>query len=117
MTESWEGIKVPSRFNAKRPCRPGRSATRYDSDAKKDVPAAEVEVVERDVLAEKLKTFPRANVVVFPSRGAIDDAKEVASKYHDVRVVVLTGLPPQGEVLFVDKGWDSDTIRDVIVGR
>lgn len=93
------------------------SATRYDSDAKADVPAAVVEVVERGDLAGRLERYPRANIVVFPSRGAIDRAKEIALRYRDVKVVVLTGLLPEGEVLFVDKGWDPDAIRDVILGR
>lgn len=92
-------------------------ATKRDRNTNEDVPIAQVEVVEREELTDRLGSYPRADIVVFPSRGALEVAKKLAAQPHCPKVVVLTGLIPDGEVQFVDKGWDPDTIREAILGR
>ena len=92
-------------------------ATVRDYETGTDVLAATVEVVKRGDLEDRLGMYPNPDVVVFPSRGAVEVAKELAARRHGPKVVVLTGMIPAGEVLFVDKGWGPQTISDVIIGR
>lgn len=69
--------------------------------------AAKVEVVETWAEAEKrLETAPLnlpIHTVVFVSRDMGETAKRMASKYPRTRIVVFTGLIPEGEVVWVDK--------------
>ncbi|MFH1694720.1 MAG: hypothetical protein ABH880_03130 [Patescibacteria group bacterium] len=51
------------------------------------------------------KRFPMSDVAVFLTRGMTETAKEIAGEFRSLRVVVLTGLIPRDEVVFISKGW------------
>lgn len=94
-----------------------RRATVKDYSSGEEVLAADVEVVDRVELDQRLGRFPVPDVVVFPSRGAVEAAKRIAAQMPRMKVVVLTGAIPDGEVLFVDKLWDVSTIQEAILGH
>lgn len=94
-----------------------RSAMVHDPKTKENHRAAMVDVVHYNELEQRLGTHPNPDIVVFPSRGAVVVARRLAAERPRLKIVVLTGKIPDGEVLFVDKGWDDSTIRQVILGR
>ena len=57
---------------------------------------------------EALSWLGRRGVIVFVSRGMCREAQQVASEYPGIRVVLFTGLVPEGEVIFISKGWGLD---------
>ncbi len=93
------------------------AARRHDPDSGKEVPAATFEVVTNiAALREQCGRYPRPDVVIFRSRGMLDAAREIVRVYPRVRVIVYTGLIPEGEVIFVEKGWilDDAVLRSIL---
>ena len=80
-------------------------------DGKKEK-AARVEVVATVAEAEKkIKEAPlnqRIDVVVFISRGVEVEAERLAKSYPKTRIVVFTGLIPEGKIIWVDKAHCAD---------
>ena len=77
-------------------------------------PAAEVELVPTPEEARaQLRSGKRIDVVVFVSRGEQADAEQLALQYPHTRMIVLTGLIPDGLVVWVGKHWirSSEDIR------
>lgn len=69
---------------------------------------AEVTVVKTLKEAEEKVAFGSlgyANVVVFITRGMLSEAKKIKATYPRVKVVVMTGLLPEDEVVLIDKTW------------
>lgn len=54
---------------------------------------------------EALSWLGGHGVIVFVSRVMATEAKEVASKHPGIRVILFTGLIPEGEVVFISHGW------------
>ena len=47
------------------------------------------------------------DILIFNSRSMIPEARKIKKEYRRLKVLVLTGLIPDNEVVFVDKGWIS----------
>ena len=47
------------------------------------------------------------DVLIFNSRSMIPAAREIKRQYRRLKVIVLTGLIPDDEVILMDKGWIS----------
>lgn len=55
--------------------------------------------------------------IIYITRGMIREAKKVAAEYSDIRVVLLTGTLPEGEVVLVRKGRTPMAyIEDIVLG-
>ena len=55
--------------------------------------------------------------IVYITRGMTREAKKVTAEHPDIRVVLFTGLLPEGEVVFVKKGCASAAyIEDIVLG-
>ena len=67
--------------------------------------AAEVVLVESAEMAKVMIKTREIAAVVFISRGMELQAERLAQKYPRTRVVVFTGLIPEGKVRWIDKGW------------
>jgi len=81
-------------------------------------PAAEVEVVANPQEAEAhLRSGRRINSVVFVSRGEQEHAERLAKMFPRTRMTILTGLIPDGLVVWVSKHWigSSDSIREHVL--
>lgn len=82
--------------------------------------AAEVQVVATVAEAEKkIKEAPlnqMIDVVVFISRGQEFTAERFAKTYPRTRIVVFTGLIPEGKIIWVDKGHcDHKMIENIVL--
>jgi len=83
--------------------------------------AAKVEVVATAEKAEKIiKTAPlndKIDVVIFISRGMEWIAEKFAATYPRTRVIVFTGLIPEGKVIWLQKSATigGETIRDIVL--
>jgi len=54
--------------------------------------------------------------VVFISRGMEKEAERIAKAYPKVRVIVFTGLIPEGKVIWVKKATvDIETVRKIVL--
>lgn len=79
----------------------------YRTGTDTEEPRATVEVVTLAELREKLKRIPgRPDVVIFRTRDMAREAHAIKREYPHARVIVFSGLLPEDEVIFVDKGWD-----------
>ncbi|MBI4032768.1 hypothetical protein HY374_03620 [Candidatus Berkelbacteria bacterium] len=80
-----------------------------------DQPAADVRVVRST--DEALAWLYNRDVIIYISRGMTDEAKKVAAEHPRIRVILFTGLVPDGEVIFVSKTWvySSEQIRNVVL--
>ncbi|MDO8424364.1 MAG: hypothetical protein Q7S70_00310 [bacterium] len=82
---------------------------------------AEVTIVATASDAERIiKGAPlntEVNAVVFVSRDMEDVAEILAATYPKLRVVVFTGLIPDGKVVWVSKAWaaDSRSIQNIVL--
>ncbi len=65
--------------------------------------AATVQVVTS--VAEARELIYRADVMFFMTLGLVQDARRMKAANPNVKVIVLTGLLPEKEVVLVDKGW------------
>lgn len=83
--------------------------------------AAEVRVVATANEAEKIiKTAPlneRIGVVIFISRGMERIAEKLAATYPKTKVIVFTGLIPEGKVIWVSKAWATspEAIQNIVL--
>ena len=78
-------------------------------------PAAAVQVVQST--QEALSWVMGSGTIVYISRGMIREAEKVAAEHLSVRVVLLTGLLPEGRVVFVNKTWISsaEQVENVVL--
>lgn len=85
-----------------------------DSEGKK---AALVTIVDTIQEAERKLKEEGADVVVFISRGVEKDAERIARENPRTRVVVFTGLIPEGKVVWVSKAHAADrkTIQSIVL--
>lgn len=76
--------------------------------------AAEVRIVH-DVkeASEWLQEYGGYGVIIFTTRGTLGEAKRFAEQFPKIRVILLTGLLPEGEVVLFNKAWLRD--REQIV--
>lgn len=57
----------------------------------------------------------RIDVVIFVSRDMARVAEDFAKIFPMTRIVVLTGLIPEGKIIWLDKNWcNSEIIRKVV---
>lgn len=75
---------------------------------KKGDKEAVVQVMATSAEAEEKIREERINVVIFISRSMGDVAKKLAEIFPSTKIIVLTGLIPEGEVIWVNKAWISD---------
>lgn len=79
--------------------------------------AAETTIVETVKEAEELVRRGGIHVLMFISRGMERKAEELAARYPKTRIIVATGLIPEGKVVWLNKWWLSsgDNIREIIL--
>lgn len=70
--------------------------------------AKSVEVV--DTIEEVWKKAKRdeMNILIFLSAGRASEARAIKEKYRHLKVLILTGLIPDGEIIWVSKRWASE---------
>ncbi len=72
-------------------------------------PAAEVRIVTNN--EEALSWLDGRGTVIYLTRGMLREAHKVAEQYPQIRVVLLTGELPEGEVIITGKHWvDSEVL-------
>lgn len=83
---------------------------------------ASVEIVPTvDAARQRLKTYPHVDVLVLNSRSMIPDARAFKREFSRLKVIVITGVIPQEEILLIDRGWLSGgensivTMQDIIL--
>jgi len=85
---------------------------------KEDLPdgVAYVTVISSVEDAEALASRGLADIVIFISRGMLDEARAFRKAHSSSRVVLLTGLIPEEEVVILDKRWlvDSEMQRHLV---
>jgi len=74
-------------------------------DGKNDL--AEAEICELKEAEKKIKEGETVDFLIFNSRGMLDVARRIKKEYPRLKVVVLTGLLPEEEVILIDKNWIS----------
>lgn len=86
------------------------------SGAGKEKPV-EVTVVKTSNEAEEKMAGNDVDIVVFVTRGMLAKARGIKATYPRVKVVVLTGLLPEDEVVLINKIWLNNyrSIRDHII--
>ena len=92
-----------------------RQITGMEKFGHPDEKLATVQVVDSVEAAKQL--LDRAEVMIFVTAGLLYEARSIKEANPRLRVVVLTGLIPEDEVILVAKQWwTPDLIRDVITG-
>jgi len=78
--------------------------------------AAEVTIIDTIAEAEK-RLATEADVVVFISRGVEKAAERIVREHPRVRVIVFTGLIPEGKIVWVRKMFtaDRETIQNIVL--
>ncbi len=72
---------------------------------------AEVQVV--DSLEEAVEKKP--DLLIFISRGIIDEAKGLNKIYPQILMILFTGLPPKEELIILQKTWlNPDLMHDIL---
>ena len=104
---SW-GRAEEKHYDAFMPAMQGalEHATKKDLHSGKEEKRAEfVKIV--DTVEEALERVRRsdADILIFRSRSMISEARRINKQYRRLKVLVLTGLIPDDEVVLVDKGW------------
>lgn len=57
------------------------------------------------------------DVVIFVTAGLLSEARRIKQSHPRIRVIVLTGLIPEDEVILLSKLWlTPDLIRDAVMG-
>ena len=77
----------------------------FSSSSRTELLAESVQVVATAKEASELVRANTVDVVVFISRSMISEARELKKARPRLKVVVLTGLIPDDEIIFVDKTW------------
>ena len=79
--------------------------------------AALVTIIDTIQGAERKLKEEGADVVVFISRGVEKDAERIAKENPRTRVVVFTGLIPEGKVVWVSKAHAADrkAIQNIVL--
>jgi hypothetical protein len=62
-------------------------------------------VAEAEMMIKDAAIDTRPEVVIFISRGMEAIAERFAAIYPKIKIIVLTGLIPEGKVIWVHKGW------------
>jgi hypothetical protein len=66
-----------------------------------------VEAVVVSSMEEAMEKFG-TEVLVFLTAGMLEEARKFKRSHKDIKVIVLTGLIPEDEVIIVDKNWLPD---------
>ena len=85
------------------------------SDSKEsDNPSFKVVVVDSVEAAEQ--ELPGTNFLVFVTLGMLGVAERIQAKHRRLKVIVLTGLLPDGRVRLIDKRWVAtrDGVRNLV---
>jgi len=82
-----------------------RAMRRYPSSGEEKKRAESVIVVESTDEAIKRLDMNDVDILIFNSRGMIPEAREIKRKYRRLKVILLTGLIPDDEIILMDKGW------------
>ena len=77
----------------------------FSSSSRTELLAEFVQVVATAKEASELVRANAVDVVVFISRSMISEARELKKARSRLKVVVLTGLIPDDEIILVDKMW------------
>jgi len=78
--------------------------------------AAEIKVVTTEEVEKILKSGTHVDTLVFFSRGKERIAENIAAAYPRTKVVVFTGLLPEGKVVWVEKRTLSiETIQKIVL--
>ena len=64
---------------------------------------------------EKALEVNDVDVLIFNSRSMIPEAREIKKKYQRIKVIVLTALIPDDEIILVDKGWVRSQFLQTVV--
>ena len=79
---------------------------------KPDERVAEVSIVDHEVGAMPMSP---GDVLIFVSLSMLTEAREIKKRNPWMKVVVLTGLLPDDEVVVVDKDWLDQHLCDTLV--
>ncbi|KKT25252.1 MAG: hypothetical protein UW11_C0031G0005 [Parcubacteria group bacterium GW2011_GWA2_43_9b] len=74
-----------------------------------------VEVISSVEEAERKVRRGEINILVFLTRGQVQNARRIKTAYPYVKVAILTGLIPDDEIIWVSKAWQLETIRDIFI--
>ena len=76
---------------------------------------AEAKVVTSVEDADMELQHGRVDVLIFMTLGLRHEAERIKTQYPKVKVIVLTGLLPDDEVVLVDKSWlNVDLVRGLL---
>jgi len=85
----------------------------YRSDEeKKRAKSVAVAASTEEAMEEVKKNH--VDVLIFNSRSMIPEAREIKRQHRRLKVIVLTGLIPDDEVVLMDKGWISSLGGEVL---
>ena len=74
-----------------------------------------VKVVDTTEMVLEMIKSNDVDVLIFNSRSMISEAREIKRKYRHLKVIVLTGLIPDDEIILVDKGWIGSQFLETVV--
>lgn len=79
--------------------------------------APEVRVVKKT--GEALSWLDGRGVIIFVTRGMVYRAEEITEEYPQMRVILLTGLPPRGiteKVIIINKGeFNKERFQKIVL--
>ena len=77
--------------------------------------AAEVKIVQS--VKEAGEWLQGYGAIIFTTRGMLGEAKKFAEQFSKIRVILLTGLIPEGEVVLFNKAWlrDRKQIEEIVL--
>jgi len=85
------------------------------SRAKRSANSASVESVETFKEAKERVSKGDINVLVFISRSMIPEAREIKKANRKLKVIVLTGLIPDDEIIIISKLWINRNLVESLV--
>jgi hypothetical protein len=74
-----------------------------------------VEILDSDEEARTAARSGGLDALIFVSVSKLPLAKEIAKENRQLRVIVLAGRRPEGEVIILDKGWIGGEILKRVV--
>lgn len=91
-------------------------AERKDPGTKKMEKIGNVQVVKSTTEALRiLKTGIGVGCLIFNSRSMIPEARQIKKLYPETKVIVLTGLIPDDEIVILNKLWVTGNTLETVV--